>query len=62
MKTPFFMQDKTPASCGSIDRYYGRIRKPHKYVKGVRQYDLTDEEKESYHDAFDNETDRKQYD
>ena len=56
------MQDKTPASCGSIDRYYGRTRKPHKYVKGVRQYDLTDDEKASYYDAFDTETDRKRYD
>ena len=59
--TPFFMQDKSPASCGSLDRYYGRIRQPHKYIKGIRQNDLTDEEKVSYSESYDNETDRKDY-
>lgn len=60
-KTAFFMQDKTPASCGGIDRYYGRPRRPHKYVKGVRTENLTESEKALYYEAFENEMDRKDY-
>lgn len=57
----FFMQDKSPATCGGLDRYYGRPSRPNKYVAGVKTSILTDEEKEAYRNAFENEEDRKDY-
>ena len=55
------MQDKSPSLCGSVDRYYGRIFQPHKYVKGMRQNDLTDKERVLYTESYNNETDQKNY-
>jgi len=57
----------SPADRGSADRYYGRSKDPHKYPNGTNNYprinaiDLTKKEIAEYNEAYDNETDRKDW-
>ena len=55
------IKNRTPEETGSLDSYYSRRRKPHKVVDGKR-VELTDKEEiQQYMDAYENETDRKDY-
>jgi hypothetical protein len=54
-------KNRTPEETGSLDSYYGRRRQPHKVEDGKR-VELTDrEEIQQYLDAYENQTDRKDY-
>lgn len=54
-----------PADRGSADAYYGRSKDPHKYPHGTyngERVTLTDpKEIQEYLDAYENETDRKDW-
>jgi hypothetical protein len=55
----------SPADRGSADRYYGRPADPHKYPAGTyhgERVKLTDpKEIKEYMDAYESETDRKDW-
>lgn len=55
----------SPADRGSADAYYGRRRDPHKWPSGTgrgERITLTDpDEIREYHEAYDNEDDRKDW-
>ncbi len=57
----------SPADRGSADAYYGRARSPHRYEgappsgKRIEESQMTAEEISEYCNAYDNETDRKDY-
>jgi hypothetical protein len=54
-------KNRTPEETGSLDSYYGRRRQPHKVEDGKR-VELTDKEEiQQYLDAYENQTDRKDY-
>ena len=54
-----------PADRGSADAYYGRLYDPHKWPEGTghgQRVKLTDlEEIEAYKEAYESETDRKDW-
>ena len=56
----------SPADRGSSDRYYRRARNPHKWPEGTgygeKVTDLTPAEIAEYNKAYDEETDRKEWD
>jgi hypothetical protein len=57
----------SPADRGSADAYYGRHKDPHYWPEGthrgkrVEAKDMTPEELAAYNEAYDNETDRKNW-
>ena len=54
-------KNRTPEETGALDSYYSRRRQPHKVVDGKR-VELTDKEEiQQYLNAYENETDRKDY-
>lgn len=46
-------KNRSAASAGSADSYYGRSRKPNKSENGVKIYNLTPEEIKAYNKAYD---------
>lgn len=58
----------SPADRGSADAYYGRPPSPHYWPKGtkigdkVERKDMTPEQIKEYHEGYDNQIDRKEWD
>lgn len=52
-----FLEHGCPYNRGAADSYYGRARRPHKWPNGhheLETVDLTPEEKDEYHQGFNN--------